>query len=91
MRTISSESVKINPENGIFLDIGFGFVVNLTRVTCIVPFTGRVIARIYKERRDAGKFIDATKGRGKRSLILLDNGAVIGSAFKPETITSRQL
>ena len=91
MKTATNERIKVNPENGVFMDIGFGFVVNTSRVTCIMPFIGNMVERLYKSRRDAGMFFDATRGRAKRSLILLDNGEGIGAAFRPETIISRQL
>lgn len=91
MKSATTERVKINPENGVFMDIGFGFVVNTARVTCIMPFIGNMVERLYKNRRDDGMFFDATRGRAKRSLILLDNGEIIGSAFKPDTIINRQL
>lgn len=90
MKQIFKEKVEVSPENGPFLGIGFGFYVNVDRVTSIMPYVGVTMARLYKDRRDAGRYYDATRGRAKQSILVLDNGDIIGSAFKPETIMSRQ-
>lgn len=88
--TATSNRIQIDTNRSPFLDIGFGFTVNMNRVTSIIPFTGTMTKRLYLDRRDKGMFFDATRGRGKRSLIVLDNGEIWGSAFKPETILTRQ-
>lgn len=91
MPTPISTRIHTDNKDGPFLDIGFNFFVNSNRVTTILPFAGKMVQTLYKERRDAGDFIDATRGRAKKSLIVLDNGQVVGSAFKPDTIIKRQL
>lgn len=91
---ISATSSRVQTENiaqGPFLDIGFGFLVNVHRITSILPFVGKMMKNLYRERKEAGKFIDATRGRAKKSIIVLDNGDIMGSAFLPGTIANRQL
>lgn len=83
--------IGLNNENGPFLGIGFGFMVNVNRVTSILPYIGKYTHTLYLKARDEGKYHDATRGRGKRSLVLLDNGEIFGSAFKSPTIVNRQV
>lgn len=90
MKTAVTERTVISNEKGPFLELGFGFVANMARVTCIMPFIGKTSQRLYRECRDTGYYYDATRGRAKKSLVVLDNGYIIGSAYKPETIVSRQ-
>ena len=48
--------------------------------------TGR---RLTKEAKDRGTFIDATAGKQMKSLLLLDDGGIIGCALNPKTVMSR--
>ena len=48
--------------------------------------TGR---RLTKEAKDSGAFIDATSGKQMKSLILMDDGGVVGCALNPKTVMSR--
>lgn len=82
---------EIFKEHGPFLDIGFGFAVNTYRVTSILPYIGKMTHELYLKKRDAGQYYDCTRGRGKRSLLVMDTGEIYGSAFKPTTIINRQL
>lgn len=75
---------------GPFLDVGFNFIVNVNRVTSIIPMLGLKAKRLYLEKRDAGLIIDATRGRKKQCLIVLDTGEVVACAFRPKTIIDRQ-
>lgn len=90
--TATSSRIQTEQSNyGPFLDIGFGFLVNVHRVTSILPYVGKLMHYLYRDRKAAGKFIDATRGRAKKSIIVLDTGEIIGSAFLPATIANRQL
>jgi len=48
--------------------------------------TGR---RLTKEAKDRGTFIDATAGKQMKSLILMDDGGIVGCALNPKTVMSR--
>jgi regulator of extracellular matrix RemA (YlzA/DUF370 family) len=85
------EKITNDSKNGPFLAIGFGYQVNAGRVTCILPYAGETIRNMFVEQKEKGMTLNATKGRKRLSVILLDNGWIIASAFKPETIVSRQL
>lgn len=44
---------------------------------------------LISEKRDEKKLVDATRGRKTRSLILLDNGYLVLSPYKPETLVDK--
>lgn len=44
---------------------------------------------LISEKRDEKKLVDATRGRKTRSLILLDNGYLVLSPVKPETLVDK--
>lgn len=80
-----------NNKNGPFLNVGFGFIVNMNRVTSILPYAGKSVQRLYSSKLNSGELFDATRGRKKRSIIVFDTGVIMSSAFSPETIVNRQL
>ena len=72
-----------------FVHIGKGHLVNDSRILAVVlPSTvsGRRYSRNAKE---AGKYIDATMGKGLSALVLLDDGTVIGSTISTKTLLKR--
>ena len=84
-------AVSIRKNDGPFLDIGFGFMVNVDRITSIVPFAGKAVHNLYYDKRREGKVFDATRGRKKLSVIVLVDGTLISSAYYPDTIANRQI
>lgn len=80
-----------NNKNGPFLNVGFGFIVNMNRVTSILPYAGKSVKLLYSNKLNSGELFDATRGRKKRSIIVFDTGAIMSSSFSPETIANRQL
>ncbi|MDY3868482.1 MAG: DUF370 domain-containing protein, partial [Pyramidobacter sp.] len=47
------------------------------------------VKRLKEEAREAGRLIDATKGRKTRAIIVTDSNHVLLSAIQPETIVNR--
>lgn len=71
------------------LNIGFGNMVNASRMTAIVSPDSAPIKRLVQEARDKGALIDATYGRKTRAVIIMDSDHVILSALQPETVAGR--
>ncbi len=73
------------------INIGFGNIVNATRVVAIVSPESAPIKRIIQDGKDAGRLVDATYGRRTRAVIMMDSGHVVLSAIQPETVAHRFL
>ena len=71
------------------INIGFGNMVNASRLIAIVSPESAPIKRIVQEARDKGALIDATYGRRTRAVIIMDSDHVILSAVQPETVANR--
>ncbi len=71
------------------INIGFGNMVNASRLIAIVSPESAPIKRIIQEARDAHLLIDATYGRRTRAVIITDSDHVILSAIQPETVANR--
>lgn len=72
-----------------FINIGFGNIINDTRIVAIVSPDSAPSKRLLQSSRDEGRIIDATQGRRTRAIIVTDTGNVVLSALQPETIASR--
>lgn len=72
-----------------FVNIGFGNIVNISKIVSIVSPEAAPIKRMIQNAKDNGNAIDATCGRKTRSVIVTDSGHVILSALLPETIAIR--
>ena len=71
------------------INIGFGNMVNASRLVAIVSPESAPIKRIIQECKEKGTLIDATHGRRTRAVIITDSDHVILSAIQAETITNR--
>lgn len=71
------------------INIGFGNMVNASRLISIVSPDSAPIKRLVQESRDKGALIDATYGRRTRAVLLMDSDHVILSALQPETLAGR--
>lgn len=71
------------------INIGYGNLVNSSKVVSVVSPDAAPIKRLIQDNRDTGKLIDATSGKKTRSVIIADSGHVILSALTSETIQSR--
>jgi regulator of extracellular matrix RemA (YlzA/DUF370 family) len=91
MSAILEQSENVNKSRGPFIDIGFGFMLNVDRITSIVPFIGTAVRSLYYSKRHEGKLLDATRGRKKLSVIILTDGSIVSSAYQPKTIVNRQI
>lgn len=71
------------------INIGFGNMINASRLISIVGPDSAPIKRLVQESREKGSLIDATYGRKTRAVLLMDSDHVILSALQPETVAGR--
>lgn len=76
-------------DNSLFIHIGFGNMVNISKVTAIVSPDSAPIKRLVQTGKEEGIVIDATQGRRTKAVIITENGKLILSALLPETISAR--
>ena len=71
------------------INIGFGNVVNSSKIVAIISPDSAPARRMVQNAKDQGTVIDATKGRKTKGIIVTDGGMIILSALMPETIANR--
>ncbi|MDD6572920.1 MAG: DUF370 domain-containing protein [Thermoflexaceae bacterium] len=71
------------------INIGFGNVVNSSKIVAIISPDSAPSKRLIQNAKDQGTAIDATHGRKTKGIIVTDGGSVILSALMPETIANR--
>lgn len=73
------------------INIGFGNIVNASRLISIVSPESAPIKRIIADARETSMLVDATYGRRTRSVIICDNNHVVLSSLQPETVANRMI
>ena len=68
------------------IHIGFGNIVNTTKIIAIVSPDSAPIKRMIQKAKETGMAIDATQGRKTKSVLVMENSQVVLSALLPETI-----
>jgi regulator of extracellular matrix RemA (YlzA/DUF370 family) len=71
------------------INIGYGNYVLAGRVVAVISPSSAPMKRLREDARDAGRLVDATKGRKTRSILVTDSNHVILTAIQPETISQR--
>lgn len=71
------------------INIGFGSMVNGSRIVAVVNPDSAPVKRIAQEAKEKGNAVDATYGRKTKSVIITDTDHVILSALPTETIANR--
>ncbi len=71
------------------LHVGFGNIVVANRVLAVVSPDSLPVRRMIREARERGALVDASRGRKVKSVLVMDNGAVVTSALHPNTIARR--
>lgn len=72
-----------------FAHIGMNNVVQTNRVLVIIPPHTKTAERILEVAKSHGQFIDASRGRSHRAILLLDDGTVIASCISVMTLMKR--
>lgn len=71
------------------INIGFGNVVNSSKIVGIISPEAAPIKRMVQNSKDVGTAIDATCGRKTKAVIVMENGNLVLSSLLPETISNR--
>lgn len=71
------------------VSIGYGNMINSSRVVSVVSPDAAPIKRLIQDTRTAGKLIDATGGKKTRAVIVSDSGHLVLSALTTETVQGR--
>lgn len=73
----------------MLIHIGFGNMVNTTKIIAIVSPESAPIKRLVQNAREKGMAIDATQGRKTKSVLFMENSQIVLSALLPDTIVGR--
>lgn len=71
------------------VNIGFGNLINASKLVAIVSPDSAPVKRIVQEGKNDGTLIDATQGRRTRAVLIMDSDHVILSYLQAETISHR--
>ncbi|MBO5322438.1 MAG: DUF370 domain-containing protein [Clostridia bacterium] len=71
------------------INIGFGNMVNVSRIITIVSPESAPIKRIIGDAKEKGTLIDATHGRRTKAVIITDSEHIILTYLQAETLVSR--
>lgn len=71
------------------VNIGFGNMINASRVIAIVSPESAPIKRMILDSKEKGMLIDATHGRKTRSVIIADSDHIILSYLQAEKLGER--
>lgn len=72
-----------------FVHVGMGNVVCANRILAMIRPHTECGKRILKSAKQTGSYIDACLARPMKTLILLDDGGVVGSAITAKTLMKR--
>lgn len=71
------------------VNIGFGNMINSSRLISIVSPESAPIKRVIREAEEKRMLINATYGRRTRAVMVMDSGHVVLSSLQPETLSAR--
>ena len=71
------------------INIGFGNMINASRLIAVVSPDSAPIKRIVQEAKERGTLIDATQGRRTRAVLITDSDHVVLSYLQTETVAAR--
>ncbi|NLB37341.1 MAG: DUF370 domain-containing protein [Clostridiales bacterium] len=71
------------------VNIGFGNMINASRLVAVVSPESAPIKRIIQESKERGTLIDATHGRRTRAVLITDSDHVVLSYLQCETVANR--
>ena len=71
------------------INIGFGNMVNADRVIAIISPDSAPIKRLIEDAREKGALIDASYGRRRQAVLIMDSDHVILSGIPLDSVTGR--
>lgn len=72
-----------------FVHVGMGRLVQAGRVLAVIRASGAVGKSHRLRAREEGRYIDATGNKGLKTLLLMDDGSVMGSMITAKTLLKR--
>ncbi len=72
-----------------FVHIGMDYIVPDESVLCILPYGSQNTKRLVSNAKMSATFIDATKRKKMRTVVVLKNGDVIGSILSSKALMGR--
>jgi regulator of extracellular matrix RemA (YlzA/DUF370 family) len=72
-----------------FINIGFGNLVNVSRLIAIVGPDSSPTRRMLQDAKERGAVIDASSGKKTRSVLIMDSEHIVMSALTPEEINDQ--
>ena len=73
----------------MLVNVGYGNIVNMDKVVCVVKTESAPIKRMIQQMKDINMAVDATCGRKTKSVLVMDSGHIVLSALLPETVENR--
>ena len=70
-----------------FIDVGYGNMINASRIVSIASFDSAPMKRLAQDAKELGLAIDVTCGHKCRSVIVTDSKHVVLSALEPSVFT----
>lgn len=74
---------------GKLIHVGFGNIVNTSKIVAIVSPESAPIKRLVQKAKENGMAVDATQGRKTKAVLVMENSQLVLSALLPETIAGR--
>ena len=71
------------------LDIGYGNMVNSTRIIALIGADAAPTKRIIAAAREKNLAVDATCGKKTKSVLIMDSGHVILCAKEPDRLAKK--
>ena len=72
-----------------FISLGYGNALCSNKVKLITIPNMKRSARLVKEARENDKFLDLTRGKKTKCIIVMDDGTVVSTFFSPKTVLDR--
>lgn len=70
------------------VNIGYDNYIVSEKVLSVIKPESAPIRRMIQDNKELGRVVDATFGRGTKSLIVMDNGYLVLSSLSPESVSA---
>ncbi len=75
--------------NSLFINVGFGNLVNADKVIAIVSPDAAPVKRLVQQGKEQQRVVDATAGRKTKAVLVCEGERIVLSALGPDTIGKR--
>lgn len=72
-----------------FVHVGYGYVLCMNRIVGVFPPRAEPTKRMVRFAKANDTYIDMCRGNETKSIILMEDGTLVGVAFNPMTIYRR--